>query len=169
MPASAEYLYEYVPNFGLAPCERVIVPIASPSAGAGFTYVVPSGSLELIMGMRYVLATSAAAANRQPTIRFRDGDGGEFADTALLTTIAASQTISVSYVRGVGAGSQATLPVMIAPLPEFLLSPGYQVVTVVSAMDAADTITGIRIYTLRMPILAPGATEHDPRNPNATD
>lgn len=121
--------------------------IASPAAGAGFTYALTGAAVEMVMVIRFQLATSAAVANRFARVTLADGDGAPIARFPVANAQAASLTEDYTFAARVGASYQAAGIGNVIPLPDIFAVAGLSWVADVVNIDAADQVSGIRVYT----------------------
>lgn len=121
--------------------------VASPAAGAGFTYALTGSAVENLQAVAFRLVTSAVVANRVPVLDVLDGDGAVIASTMAGAAITASLTTTVSFWQGAGAFSGLTGARLVAPLPDLTLVAGLSVAVSVAAIDAGDQISAVRVFT----------------------
>jgi len=132
--------------------ERRVVSVASPPAGAGFTFPV-SGAVEVeIQTVSFVLTTSAGVANRNPKLDILDGLGAVVARFVLPLIVTATHVTQVTFAEELtpyGANDSAS---MGAPIPALRLYSGMSVVGSAVNIAAADHLTGIRLFVKQWPV-----------------
>lgn len=115
-----------------------IIPVAAPIAGAEVITSVPGGVVWRPLSFITTLVTSAAVANRQPSLVVDDST----------TTVmrlpqsgvqAASLTVVSTWANGydLGGGS-AVVGVMATSFPDMALPAGYRLRTLTGLIDVAD-------------------------------
>lgn len=126
------------------------VNIAAPAAGANWTWTIDPSSQNEIIGLYFVLVTSAVVANRYVTVHFGDAGG----NTCYRTHPPVAQTASLTraYFGAQGA------PIAAAPYPNslqinlpinFIMGPLYVLSSIVDALDPADQFSDIWVTYLR--------------------
>ncbi len=109
----------------------------NPAAGLDITETVPTNARWLLKAFRFTLTTSAAAANRRPTLIVDDG-----ANEIWRVGSNVDQTATQISIYEAGAGAAfATLDARVFSLPlpvGLLLMGGYRVRTSTAAIDAGD-------------------------------
>lgn len=138
--------------------------VASPAAGAGFAYAVTGAGLEMVMVVRFQLVTSAAVANRFARLTLTDGDNAPIARFTVSNAQAASLTEDYTFAARVGAAYNAASSGNVVPIPDLFCLAGHSWVADVLAMDAADQVSGIRVYTEVFPTGPTG----EPQGPYTT-
>jgi len=122
---------------------NVVAP-ANPIAGADYVIVVPAGVNWIVRSLRFQLVTAVAVANRQVDLRIDDGAGHIFADLAAPAVQAASLT--GLYTWATGLNPQSTNNIQQQGLPaEMRLAGGWRILTVTTAIQAADQFSGAAI------------------------
>jgi hypothetical protein len=136
----------------LFPADDAWQPIGlpDPPAGQGFVYKVPGSVMQAPVIVSFHLANAAAAGNRIPAVTYLDGLGvplGVFAAPFALQTGAAGQFTFGVGMQQFGAVNAAAIG---APLAPAVLKAGMTVTVTVAAMNAADQISGVRVYVQQL-------------------
>lgn len=146
--------------------DELITP-ASPAAQAFFTRTVPGHTFEKFLSVRFTLAASAAAANRFPFVAYTNGDGIEYYRTVAGAPVTAGLTVVMTFSRELDTNPQVTAGFIDGPARDETLPSGYHLVVGATAMDVADQISAIQLWTKRYPTgpmaYAEGARALDPR------
>ena len=116
---------------------------------------------EDVEAVTFTLATSATVANRRPRLEWFAGESKPFAATVAPFTIAATQTVIVSFVRDVQEAGANNGPVIIGVLPRLMLLPGWSLALTVDNGVAGDHVTGIRVYRRRLEVVEIPAVTDD--------
>ena len=122
--------------------QQVLLP-AQPAAGAEFVTKVPGGVAYRILSARIALVTSVAVANRIPRIAIRDGDGNDIMEVQAVTAVPAGTNTYQFFMPGIDTSSSR----QAAGIPSMFLHPGYSIVLGATNIQAADQISGVRIWT----------------------
>lgn len=120
--------------------------VASPAAGADWTYTVPGGYWQRLLGGSARLVTSAVVATRQAWIQYTDGTN---VLTASSTTggMTAGATWKLFISGGPVAGNGvATANFELLALPGIWLQPGYTIGTVTNLIDVGDQWSSIVLW-----------------------
>lgn len=125
--------------------------VAQPAAGAGFSYQVTQGAVENLRAVRFQLVTSAAVANRVPRLELQDGDASVVLAIEATAAQAASLTDSYLFLAGVGVQLTGASGRIVLPLPDVFTPPGFAWVLTVGAVDAADQVSGVQVFTELFP------------------
>lgn len=128
-----------------------LVKVTNPGAGLSAKRKIPGETFERLHSLRFVLTTSAAVANRFPGVSFLDGDGNTILRVESNTAVTASHIATVNLFLNCGQAAFALSGEQFGPLPDLLLAPGYSVQVSTTNIDAADTHTGVTLYTCRYP------------------
>lgn len=126
---------------------RFTLPVfpPQPAAGADFTFNVTGGNMWELLSFRATLVTSAAVANRVPSLNFSDADGKLLATFGTGTNVVASTTSQYTWAIGVGY-TVLTSPFLLGlPSPAIPLPNGYRISLGTVALDAADQWSNIRM------------------------
>ncbi len=129
--------------------EEIIIP--DPAAGSVWSHTVDGRYSERLVSARWVLTTSAVAANRFPVLYLADTNGVN------VLSVWAGGTVVASTVNGVNLDPQYTLQSnyggteTFGPLPNRIVPPGYKWTATVQNMDAGDTLTAIVLTVDRFP------------------
>lgn len=126
------------------------VLVASPAAGAEWSRSVPSGVTWLPLSLAYTFVSSAVVANRNPAVTFGDGTTVYgWTDTPI--AVAASTTLRLAYMRGVGVSSQTGLASrVVTALPTVPLPGNHQLASVTAGLDAGDQYSAIVLQVLEI-------------------
>jgi hypothetical protein len=122
------------------------VALAAPPAGQALTYTVPGAVEQEVLAVSFTYTASAAPANRVPFVQFLDQGGGIVCEVATPFLLVATNVARVTFGVGMqqfGANSAARLGAGIPPLR---LGDGMRVRLSATAIAAADTITGARLF-----------------------
>lgn len=120
---------------------------AAPAAGSGAVIKLDSTYLWRPLSLRFQLDTSAAVANRWPSVDYCDPDGNIYVRNAMAKVFAASTVAQVlDFNAQRGAGEWVAGADVLAPLCDFWLPPGFQIQVNVANIQAADTITKLFLY-----------------------
>ncbi len=123
-----------------------VVPVASPAAGAGFTYTVSGSYWERIAALAFTVVTDGNAATRQVLVAFKDGSATNIASTAGGGTQTATLTRLYSFTPNQTAASGLVGTSLLAPLPVIFLQPGFTMVVSITNIQVGDQISAIRVY-----------------------
>lgn len=127
------------------------VQIPSPAAGADFTVTAPGQGIWRVVGLTAVLTTSAAVANRIPSLVINGSDGrlAQLVGTAsLAASLAATWGTFPGAVAVAGAVSLHQWPM---PTDGVVLLPGFSLASLTAAIDAADQWSLIRALVVEYP------------------
>lgn len=122
---------------------RIVVPVASPAAGADWTVAVPAGHLWEPVAVSATLVTSAAVATRVARLLFSDGNF-TFADCPPFATQAASLTRRYLWLvspTGVAQGAG-----VLSSMPDLCAMAGWAIRTTTDLIDAADQWSAIMLH-----------------------
>ena len=134
---------------------RVTKVIATPNAGADFSFTSEGSELLIPVALTAVFTASAAVATRQSRIQISNSDG-TIAIVAASNTVVASTVARYSFMRGFGAGLLgATSLANSFPFPDMVLMPGETIASVTTAIDAADQWSAVRLTCLRIYAMSP--------------
>lgn len=125
----------------------VLISVTDPAVGANLTYTVPTNVKLRFLSLRLLIVTSAVAGNRTVKLIVDNGTDACFG-VACATTIPASTTQAFSFISGTSLGDTVSdyntaMPSLI-PMPQ-----GWRTRTSIGALDAADAVSGGRLYALR--------------------
>lgn len=132
---------------GVSPYRRSIIALrpGNPAAGQEWTVTVPAGHIYLVKSVQAVLTTSAAVASRVPALIFASSEGN-IARASVGGSVAAN---SLSYCEWMpSSGGYQNGPFNHGALPEYMLQPGWTIGSLTYAMDAGDTLTGVRLVVI---------------------
>lgn len=128
-----------------------VVAGITPAAGAEYTYTVPGQYQTRVHGIVFLLTTSADVANRYVTVQFCGGDLVPFAISGAAVLVTASSAAQFAGDAGRGTAEWNTGTGVFFPLADAILEPGEKVKIDVDAIQAADTLTNIRLLVDRYP------------------
>lgn len=139
-------------GFGLAWGSQEPFAIAAPGAATAATFTVDGRGRRRLVSLVFTLTTDANAANRYVTVEYRGIAAGAFAVNAasVLVTANSVQRFAGSIDRGVAEWNAGTD--VLFPLEDVFLHASDQLVIAVGAMQAGDTLTGIRGVMERFPV-----------------
>lgn len=126
-----------------------LIPARSPAAGAAFTYRFPGETYTALVAVAFTLTTSAAVANRYPELAILDGDGGAIFRVASPTALVASLARRTYLAADMGGVVTSPSGDESLPFPDTMFPPGFQARITATALDAADQLSGIRLYVRR--------------------
>lgn len=141
------------------------VAVASPAAGAGFTYTNDGRYIELFDSLAFKIVTSSQAANRLVTLTVKDADGVVLATVPTNAALTASKTGQYTFLQSFSGTLGATDGPFLSVFPQILLQPMWSVTVAVVAIDTADQVSNIRA-TIERFVTGPegypmGAVEED--------
>lgn len=122
---------------------RLVLRPAAPAAGADWSLTVPAGHQYRIRSVHWVLATSAAVANRVADLVIGDGHG-TFAQPCAFAAQAASLTQHYTFFPESGGDNSGNG--QTAGMPTVTLEPGWTIGSSTQAIDAGDQFSGIAVY-----------------------
>ena len=129
--------------------EHLVIP--NPVAGSVWSHQVDGRWSERLVSARWVLTTSAVAANRFPVLYLTDTNG------VRVLCVWAGGTVVASTVNGVTLAGENTIQSnyggieTFGPMPNLIVPPGYTWTATVQNIDVADTLTGIVLIVDRFP------------------
>ena len=133
-----------------------LIDVATPAAGANWTFTNDRGELILVRAVNFVLVTSAVAANRVVGLRV-------VADTRVRLRTAAGPShvasLTIGYCAFCAAGSTvASVAGVSIPWRDdgVLLRPGDVLASVTAAIDAGDQYSAIALDVMRYSPEYPG-------------
>jgi len=145
--------------------DQLVTP-ANPGAGAALTVLVPGETFERFLSVRFTVVASAAVANRVPFVAYTNGDGLEYYRAIGGAPITAGLTVSCTFSRDLDTNPQVAAGFLEGPLRDEELPSGYHLVVGLTAVDAADQISAVQLWTKRTPTgpmqYAAGARAFDP-------
>lgn len=135
-----------------------------PGPGVDWSFTLPSGAgYQLLLGTA-TLTTSAAVANRFPTIALQNGDGLTFFRSIDSTAIPATTAASISFGPDVTTGAGNTGQLVTIGMPFINLDAGWRIAVITGGLDVADQWSGVRLYLSELhdtdPAEAPGHRAH---------
>jgi hypothetical protein len=122
------------------------ISMGSPPAGQPLTRAVPGAIEWEIQSISFTYTASAGVANRIPFVQFLDTGGGIVCEVATPFLLVANNAARVTFGVGVqqfGANSAVRIG---AGIPLLRLGDGMRVRLGATAQQAADTITGARMF-----------------------
>jgi hypothetical protein len=117
--------------------------VASPAAGAQWSANVPGGVQWRVLEAQYTFTADAVVANRIPRIQYTQGGNVTWFRGALTIVAAGAITMLGAISDTVQGTDQQIFTFQYCPLPNWWLDAGDQISSVVSAMDAGDTIANV--------------------------
>lgn len=138
---SPGYIHSEPPGEGTG--EPRSFTLTTPAAGANFaTETVPAKTRWKLVGYRFTLVASVAAANRSPRLTYNDGSN-DFMVGVSDYLVTASQTMV--FVGGIGVPHQRTGLanglIQHIPLPDVTLEPASELRQIVQDLQAADQLS----------------------------
>lgn len=122
---------------------------ASPAAGADFSAEVGEGYWSRLLSVHVRLVCSAAAANREVVVEYRDVQDQRFALYGAPVTFPASDTIDYVFSSFQRVAEWEVDGTVIVPLGSDLLYPGTDFRIHVVNVQAADQLSRIRFQRER--------------------
>lgn len=132
--------------------ESSIIGVPSPLIGLGFTYTNPGTVTQEILSVSFKMVNAAVAVSRIPVLSYLDPDGVAFAAVASGFTTGSGITSRYLFAQGIqefGANDAAHIGV---PIPPFKLGVGTSLSLGVTAIDAGDQISEVRIVVAKWPV-----------------
>lgn len=123
--------------------------VTTPAAGAGFTYTNNGKYWELIDSLSFQMVTGGNAANRQVLATIKDGGGVQLAAFPSASVQTASLTWQYTFLPNIDTFNTVVSLNVVSPMAEIFLQPMFSLAVTVGAVDAADQISNIRLYTQR--------------------
>jgi hypothetical protein len=120
-----------------------------PFAGNGSALIGADNKWTAIKAVTLELDTGAAVAARLPRLSWLADEGVPFAQALAPFSIAAAQTAQVTFAVDVNEAGAANGPTIIAPMPELVLLPGWELKLDVVAGAAGDAVKNVRVYLQR--------------------
>jgi len=126
---------------------------ADPAAGANWSQLQNNNVTWRLLSVTFTLVTSAAAANRVPLLRVRDGAGDlVWAGAPLAVQVASLTRTYIASAIGADMGSAATLRSIPLP-PDLLVRQGHTLDVNTVALDALDQYSAVVISVEVFPSL----------------
>jgi hypothetical protein len=124
---------------------RIVVPVASPAAGADWRLTVPAGHVYRVASVAAQFVTSATVATRVPFLTFSDGNA-----TFLQVPPFASQAASLTrqYAWFPESGGDTTAPGIATPMPLLALQAGWTIGVATTAIDTTDQWSAVYLLVL---------------------
>lgn len=120
-----------------------------PFAGDASALIGADNKWTVVKAVTLELVTSADVAARIPRLSWLADEGVPFAQALAPFSIAAAHTSQVTFAVDVHEAGAANGPTIIAPMPELVLLPGWELELDVVAGVAADAIKNVRVYLQR--------------------
>ncbi len=117
----------------------------APAAGAEWTQTVPTNARWRIRGVRVLLATGAAVANRFPGLRVDDGVNPFYVSTNSVA-IVASSNFNVNWIPGLPTTGQQTADENGYMPPDLILFGGQRLLSSTTGLQAADAYGAPRFF-----------------------
>jgi len=127
--------------------EPVYIP--NPAPGASFTYTIDGRYWERVVGIYFVLATSAVVANRTSQFNILDVEGRVITVIGAGVTVTASQQKFCALMIDNPVVEGAIPSGSVGWLPNLLLPSGYQWQLAIQNIDVADQVSGIVLLNQR--------------------
>lgn len=137
------------PGFAVGWQDVVYVP--APAVGTSWSYKVDGRYFERLVGVRFVLVTSAVVANRFPVLYLQDQNGVNVLSVWAGGTVPASKTNGVNLSPWYSLQSNYGGAETFGPLPNMLVPPGYSWVSTVQNIDVGDQVSGVVLTVQRFP------------------
>lgn len=137
---------------GWGAAKRTVIAAPQPAPGAGVTVAVPESECQMLVAVTFRLVTSAAIATRVPIVSVLDGSGVAVAACPSGKSTAATLTTDYSFLVGVGEWDAASTTNAAGPLPPLMLDAGDSITITVSAIDAGDQLSRVRVVLLQEPV-----------------
>lgn len=125
---------------------RELIRPPSPGAGSPFTKKVTSRAFERPLIVRASFTTGAVVGNREPWLRFLDGDGAVFAHFRGILTLAANNTQFLTFADGYAQSNPNGANDGTVEFATTLLPAGFSFQLGMDNIQAADTITTISVW-----------------------
>lgn len=125
------------------------LPVASPAAGAGFTYKNDANYIELLDSLSFKIVTSSTTASRLVTLSVLDGDGVPLATVPANAALTASKTGLYTFLQNFSGSVGATDGPFLSVAPMILLQPSWSLVVAIAAVDTTDQVSNIRLTVER--------------------
>ena len=126
-----------------------VVPRANPAVTAGFTYTVASSYWERLAAVSFVLTSDGNAANRSVLLTVKDGSGVALDAVPPAAVQVASKVYTYVYARNATPVNDTLGLVNVQRVPRIFLQPAFSLVVTLTAAQAADQISAIRLYLER--------------------
>lgn len=128
---------------------QLTTPVASPAAGADWSYQLSNSERVQLLSIVASLTTSATAGSRDVVLQAVDVNGQTLSLDASETFEAISSTVRYSWRPGNNQyGLSAAGTIYSASCPSFWLPPGARVSTATSGLSVTDQWSGIFITYL---------------------
>jgi hypothetical protein len=123
------------------------IGVSNPSAGADWSYTIPSGTTYQLVAAQATFTPSSTAGNRFPGLILDDGSHA-FCTTGALVADTASTAVVRSWFAGANDLTSLASPECTPIPPELLLGPGYRVRSNTSGILSGDQWSAIRLLFL---------------------
>lgn len=129
-----------------------LIYVPSPTAGQFGSHQVPGAVAQRVVALGFTFHAGAAPANRNPEVQIVAPDGTVIVDVALPFNVVANGTTFASFGIGLQQFGANAATRMGGPLPDAWLTNGMSVQLGALAIQAADTVTAIRLLVAQMPL-----------------
>lgn len=126
-----------------------VFPITSPAVAVGFTYNVTGQFWERVAGLSFVLTSDGNAANRSVLLTVKDGTGAAIDAIPPAAVQVASKVYTYTYAPNATPVNDTLGLVNQQRSPSMFLQPLYSLVVTLTAAQAGDQISAIRLYRER--------------------
>lgn len=137
------------PGFAIGWQKTVLLP--KPAAGAGWTYKIDGRYVERVIGISFVLNTSAVVANRFPAVNLLDNLGNIISSVPAGGAVVASSSITNYLFVGAPAYGFGSSGGNFGFMPDIVIPGDWAWQALVSSMDAGDQISNIFLITQQFP------------------
>ena len=125
---------------------ELLQPFPTVSAGAGWTYTVPTNYYERPIALSFVFETAAHAATRQVGLSLLDPGGAVVAAVPVASSQITTLTYTYSFVSQLSSAQAVEALVVISPLFNWVIPSSYQLAVTVANIYSTDQISAIRYY-----------------------
>jgi hypothetical protein len=143
--------------YGWGDVRRTVLASPQPAAGQGVTVGVPESEYQTLLAVTFRLVTSASVATRVPIVSITDGSGVALVNCPAGKSTVASLTADYTFAVGLGEWDIASTTNAAGGLPTLPLAAGDSIVVSVSAIDAADQLSRVRVTLLQRVVRVDGA------------
>lgn len=120
-----------------------------PFAGNASALIDADNKWTVVQAVSFELVCAAGGAVRTPRLSWLADEQVPFAQALAPFTIAATNTAQVTFAADVQQAGANNGPTIIAPMPELVLLPGWELKLDVVAGAAGDTVENVRAYVQR--------------------
>lgn len=125
-----------------------------PFAGNAKATIGADNKWTVVKAVSLELETAIAVAARQPRLSWVADEQVPFAQALAPFAVAAAHTSQVTFAVDVNEAGAANAPTIIAPMPELVLLPGWDLELDVVAGAAGDVVKNVRVYLQRYVLVA---------------